>query len=85
MKLNKKYILLRIITSPIKLIFTLIWMILWSTILVWKWILYGSDEVYFSENFNRNDMSKLIESVEKLNKKDYENTRTKIKKRSDYC
>lgn len=57
MKLNKKYILLRIITSPIKLIFTLIWM-----------ILYGSDEVYFSENFNRNDMSKLIESVEKLNK-----------------
>ena len=68
MKLNKKYILLRIITSPIKLIFTLIWMILWSTILVWKWILYGSDEVYFSENFNRNDMSKLIESVEKLNK-----------------
>ena len=85
MKLNKKYILLRIITSPIKLIFTLIWMILWSTILVWKWILYGSDEVYFSENFNRNDMSKLIESVEKLNKQDYENTRTKIKKRRAYC
>ena len=85
MKLNKKYILLRIITSPIKLIFTLIWMILWSTILVWKWILYGSDEVYFSENFNRNDVSKLIESVEKLNKQDYENTRAKIKKIRAYC
>ena len=68
MKLNKKYILLRIVTSPIKLIFTLIWMILWSLLLVWKWILYGSDEIYFSENFNRNDISKLIESIEKLNK-----------------
>lgn len=68
MKINKKYIILRIITSPIKLIFTMFWLILWSLILVYHWILYGSDEIFFSENFNRNDVSKLIESVEKLKK-----------------
>lgn len=68
MKINKKYIILRLITLPLKLIFDLLWFNLFVILKTFQWLIYGSDEIIFGKDFNRNSVSELIKTVEKLQK-----------------
>jgi len=67
-KYNKKYLGLRIITSPIKLIFTLIWNILLSFIITYKWVVFGSQELLYGVD-GKESLVNLIKQNEELIKK----------------
>ena len=69
MKINKKYLLLRIIAFPLKLLFTIIWFLLFAIFKSIQWVAYGSDEIVFRKDFNRNSITELIETIEKLQDK----------------
>lgn len=66
MKVQKKYFLLRVITFPIKLVFDLLWFNLFAIVKTFQWVVYGGDEIIFGKDFNRNQMSDLIDAVENL-------------------
>jgi len=68
MKVNRRYLGLRILTAPLKLVFTLIWFMLYSLIHVYQWVIFGSDEVVFGNDFNRNTIKELIQEIEKSTK-----------------
>lgn len=66
MKLNKKYIIIRLLTFPIKLLFTVLWMLLCAIMLSFRWLFYGSTELYFSKNFNTTELSKIVQQNEDI-------------------
>lgn len=64
--MNKKHLLIRIITLPLKIIFSLIWYISICLISNYKWLLYGGQElIYFKKEF-KGSLEELISSNEKL-------------------
>ena len=65
MKINKKYLALRIITFPIKLIFTIVWFFIMSLIISAKWVIFGSQELYYGKD-GKNSLTNLIEQNEKI-------------------
>ena len=66
MKINKDKFVLRLITIPFKLLFTLIWMIVYGCMLSWRWLLYGSAEFYFGKDFGKGELVQIIEKLEKI-------------------
>jgi hypothetical protein len=66
MEINKKFLLIRIITFPFKLLFTLLWMIFFGLLLSFRWLLYGSQEVYFGKHFGNGELIKIINQNEKI-------------------
>ena len=68
MNINKKYLLIRILTFPIKLAFTLFWNNLIALMLTWQWILHGGQELYYGKD-NDASLVKLIEQNEEIIKK----------------
>ena len=75
MKVNKRYILIRIITLPFKLLFTVVWFLCMAVFSNWKWVLYGGQEIYYSKTDNRDSIWDLMKSnkelIEELNKNKY--------------
>ena len=71
-QVEKKYLLLRIITAPIKLLFTLVWVNLMAFIITFKWIRWGSQEVYFTKD-TKDSIIKLIEQNELIIKNTQQN------------
>lgn len=69
MKVQTKNLLLRIVLSPIKLLFHLVWLILSAFMLTLKWVLYGGDELIYGSEFGRGNIHELVEAVEKLTEK----------------
>jgi hypothetical protein len=65
MKINKTHFALRLITFPIKLVFTLLWHLLIGVLYSVKWLKHGGQELYYSNEHGGN-LVKLIESNEKL-------------------
>ena len=65
MKINTKYLLLRIIISPVKLLFTVIWFNLIGFLIFFKWLKNGGQEMYYGNDFGGN-LTTLIESNEAL-------------------
>lgn len=66
MKINKKYLLLRIITFPIKLTFHLLWNIIFSFVITLKWLKNGGSELFYGEN-TKTDLSKILDKLNELN------------------
>jgi len=50
MKLNKKYLVLRIITFPIKLFFQVSWSILIGIFTSFNWLMHGGEEIYYGKD-----------------------------------
>jgi hypothetical protein len=70
MKIQKRYFLLRIITFPIKLAFSLVWFLLFGIKISVQWLLFGSQELYYGKGLDRESLANFIERVEKqLNEK----------------
>lgn len=65
MEINKKYLGLRIITSPLKLIFQILWSILLSFVITFKWIVFGGQELYYGKE-GKGNLVKLIEQNEEI-------------------
>ena len=66
-KVNKKYLLLRILTFPIKLIFSLLWFNLFALLKTYQWVIFGGDEIIFGTDINRDSVGELIKIVSELN------------------
>lgn len=66
MKIQKTNLILRILLLPIKLIFQLAFQIFVGIKLSIQWVLFGGDELTYSDQFGRAQISDLIEAVEKL-------------------
>ena len=73
MKVNKKFLFLRIITFPIKLAFMLFWGILFAVFKSVQWVWFGGDEIILGKDFDRNTIGELIKAVEKLTEKEKSN------------
>lgn len=73
MKWNKKYLLIRILTFPIKLIFSIVWHSLIGLMLSLQWLIHGAQEVYYGKD-NGNSLVKIIEQNEKIIQKLNETT-----------
>lgn len=69
---NKKKLLLRIITFPIKLSFQIIWGVLSSILLSIKWLKNGSQEVVYGDDFT-SSLVRLIEQNEQIIKAQNQN------------
>ena len=74
MKVTKKNLGLRTITFLPRLVFLLIWMIIYGILLNIRWWRFGSQELYFGDGFGRAEIAELIEKVENLTA---ENAKTK--------
>jgi hypothetical protein len=66
MKIQKHNLGLRIITFLPRLVFILLWMILYGVLLNIRWLRFGSQELYFGSDFGRDELVTLIEKLEKL-------------------
>ena len=66
MKINKKYFLIRLLTFPIKLLFTILWLVFYAFLLSIRWLKYGSQEFYFGKHFGRSELVQIIEQNEKI-------------------
>jgi len=66
MKINKNQLGIRIITFPIKLAFMILWMITYAIVISFRWLLFGSQELYFGKGFGTGDLSKIVEQNEEL-------------------
>ncbi len=66
MKIQKTNLILRILLLPFKLIFQLAFQIFIGIKLSVQWVLFGGDELIYSDQFGRAQISDLIEAVEKL-------------------
>lgn len=60
MKINTRYLGLRILTFPVKLVFTVLWFFLYSLKCSVQWILFGSQELYYGKDKGAN----LVEILE---------------------
>lgn len=69
MKIQKTNLALRILLLPFKLIFQLAFQIFIGIKLTIQWVLFGGDELIYSDQFGRAQISDLIKSVEKLTEK----------------
>lgn len=67
MKINKRYLLLRMLISPIKLIFTIFWFALFSFLKTYQWVIYGSEEIIFGND--KDSIKDLIKVVNDLKDK----------------
>lgn len=65
MKVNYKYLGFRIISFPIKLLFSLIWSFLIAILISLKWLKNGGQELYYGNEFG-GTITTLIDSNEKL-------------------
>ncbi len=65
MKINKKYLLLRLLVSPFKLVFTIIWFFLIGILTFLKWLKNGGQELYYADDHGGN-LVKLIEQNEAI-------------------
>lgn len=65
MKIEKRYLGLRICTFWIKLIFSLVWNILFTFVVTYKWILYGSQELLYGKD-GKEGLVTLIEQNEEI-------------------
>lgn len=65
MKINKKYLLLRIISFPIKLALQILWGFLFSILISIQWLKHGSQELIYT-NDHATSLARLIEQNEKL-------------------
>ena len=63
-KWNTKYLPLRIITFPFKLVFQIVWSVLVGLVISFRWLKNGSQEVYYGDDHT----SGLVEILEQ-NKK----------------
>lgn len=68
MKINKRFLLLRILASPFKLVFTMVWFNLVGLVMFLKWLKNGGQELFYGDAFGGN-LVDLIESNEALVKK----------------
>ena len=66
MKVNKRYLALRIITFPIKLLLNLIWFLALGIFTSIKWVLFGSQELYYGKNEGKDSLVRLIEQNEEI-------------------
>ena len=64
MKIKTKHLLLRVITFPIKLLFTLIWFNLWSIKVSLQWLFFGGEELFYGKD--RATLVDLIQQNEKI-------------------
>lgn len=65
MKTNKTNLLLRIITFPIKLLFSLLWFNLWAIKVSIQWVKNGGQELIYDNTHGR-DLVRLIDQNEKI-------------------
>lgn len=65
MKINKKYLVIRIIAFIPKLFFTLVWFLIIGLIHSLKWLKNGGQELYYGDNHDKG-LVKLIEQNEKI-------------------
>ena len=69
---NKKRLILRILTFPLKLAFQILWGVLSSILYSFKWLKNGSQEVVYGDDFEKS-IVRLIqqneEIIEKMNRK----------------
>jgi hypothetical protein len=65
-KLNRRYFLLRLLTFPIKLVFTIFWNSLFALMQSLRWLVCGSTETLFSGPEDRDNITGLIHRAEKL-------------------
>ena len=59
MKINKRYLLIRILISPIKLVFTILWCILFSFLKTYQWVIYGND----IDKYSIMDLIKVVSNL----------------------
>ena len=69
MKIQKTNLAFRILLLPFKLIFQLAFQIFVGIKLLIQWVLFGGDEITYSDQFGQAQISDLIEAVEKLTEK----------------
>lgn len=67
MKINKRYLLLRIITLPIKLTFHLLWSVLFSILITLKWLKNGGEEIFYGVN-TETTLIKILKQLENENR-----------------
>ena len=60
--INKKYLLLRIIVFPLKLVFMWAWYLVFGVMISLKWVITGSQEILIDSG----KLSELIEQNEKM-------------------
>lgn len=72
MKINKKYFIIRLITSPLKLIFLMLWYNLFSVLKTFQWVICGGDEIIFGKDLDRNTVGELIKEVQNFKDKNKE-------------
>lgn len=72
MKWNKKYLWIRIVAFPIKLLFSIIWHSLMGIRLSIQWLVCGGQEVYYGKDHG-GSLIKIIEQNEKIIKSFNEN------------
>ena len=72
MKLQKKYLIARILTFPFKLLFQMVFAVLATIAISCRWVIYGGQEVYYGEE-TKSSIVNLIKSneeiIQKLNEK----------------
>lgn len=65
MKINKRLFVLRLITFPIKLTFTVLWSVLIGLKISIQWLINGSQELYFGADHDKSLVA-LIENTETI-------------------
>lgn len=66
MKINKKFFLIRLLTLPLKLCFGLLFSICAELILMYKWLIYGGEEVIYGRYNQKTSVAKILEQNEKI-------------------
>lgn len=64
--MNKRHLLIRIITFPFKLLFSSSWYFCICIVSNIKWLLYGGEEVVFFKNETKGILLDIVEQNEKL-------------------
>lgn len=64
-KINKTYLGFRIITFPIKLVFTIFWYILLSLMHSLRWLICGGQELLYGTD-SKESLVKIIEQNEEI-------------------
>lgn len=69
-KWNKKNLILRIITFPIKLIFQITWGVLISILYSFQWLKNGGRELVFGDDFDSSLIRLIKQNQEIINKQE---------------
>lgn len=74
--MNKRFFIIRLLTFPLKFAFMFLWFAILSTFTSFKWLWYGSHEIYDGKNQLIDEVNKLIavneKMIEKWNKDNHE-------------